>query len=157
MTGCPAALAILVSSSQLNIIFITRVKIVTFELSLFCWACQRFMSDVLNCKTFFVHHSYNRLMFSSSGTSLDSHCQSESVILSKSDKNNVSKIHFVFTSPSHIHSLNFIHGIVQWGRYHQQPSSQLITLKSQVFPVKSANLQSSGLVGLIAKSSSLQN
>ena len=40
-----------------------------------------------------------------------------------------------------------------WGRYHQQRSSQLITLKSRIFPVKNANLQSSGLVGLVAKSS----
>ena len=44
-----------------------------------------------------------------------------------------------------------------WGRYHQQPSSRLITFKSQVFPVKNANLQSSGLVGLIAKSSVFEN
>ena len=40
-----------------------------------------------------------------------------------------------------------------WGRYHQEPSSQLITLKSQIFPVKNSNLQSSGLVGLLRKSS----
>ena len=39
------------------------------------------------------------------------------------------------------------------GRYHQEPSSQLITLKSQIFLVKNSNLQSSGLVGLVAKSS----
>ena len=30
------------------------------------------------------------------------------------------------------------------GRYHQKLSSQLITLSSQIFPVKNANLQSSG-------------
>ena len=40
-----------------------------------------------------------------------------------------------------------------WGRYHQEPSSQLITLKSQIFPVKNANLHSSGLIGLVANSS----
>ena len=40
-----------------------------------------------------------------------------------------------------------------WGRYHQDPSSQLIILKSQIFPVKNSNLQSSGLVGLVTKSS----
>ena len=39
------------------------------------------------------------------------------------------------------------------GRYHQEQSSQLITFKSQIFPVKNANLRSSGLVGLVAKSS----
>ena len=39
------------------------------------------------------------------------------------------------------------------GRYHQEQSSHLITLKSQIFPVKNANLLSSGLVGLVAKSS----
>ena len=44
-----------------------------------------------------------------------------------------------------------------WGRYHQEPSSQLITLKSQIFPVKNSNLQSSGLVGLVAKSSVFKN
>ena len=36
------------------------------------------------------------------------------------------------------------------GGYHQEQSSQLITLNSQIFPIKNANLQSSGLV---AKSS----
>ena len=41
----------------------------------------------------------------------------------------------------------------KWGRYHQEPSSQLITLKRQIFPVKNSNLQSSGSVGLVAKSS----
>mgnify|MGYP001804940236 CR=1 FL=1 len=40
-----------------------------------------------------------------------------------------------------------------WGLYHQEPSSELITLKSLIFPVKNSNLQSSGLVGLVAKSS----
>ena len=40
-----------------------------------------------------------------------------------------------------------------WGRYHQEPSSQLITLNNQIFPVKDSNLQSSSLVGLVAKSS----
>ena len=40
-----------------------------------------------------------------------------------------------------------------WGRYHQKLSSQLITLKSQIFPIKNSNLQSSGLVGSDAKSS----
>ena len=39
------------------------------------------------------------------------------------------------------------------GRYHQESSSQLITLQSQIFPVKKSNLQSSDLVGLVAKSS----
>ena len=36
------------------------------------------------------------------------------------------------------------------GRYHQEQSSQLITHKSQIFPVKNSNLQFSGIV---AKSS----
>ena len=40
-----------------------------------------------------------------------------------------------------------------WGKYHQELSSQLITLKSRIFLVKNSNLQSSGLVGLVAKSS----
>ena len=40
-----------------------------------------------------------------------------------------------------------------WGRYQQDPSSQLITPNSQIFPVKNSNLQSSGLVGLLSKSS----
>ena len=38
-------------------------------------------------------------------------------------------------------------------RDYTQPSSQLITLKSQIFPVKNANLRSSGSVGLVTKSS----
>ena len=42
----------------------------------------------------------------------------------------------------------------QWGKYHQEPSSQLIALKSQIFPVKNANVRSSGLAGLVAKSQS---
>ena len=37
------------------------------------------------------------------------------------------------------------------GGYHQEPSSQLITLKSWIFPFKNSDLQSSGLVGLVAK------
>ena len=45
------------------------------------------------------------------------------------------------------------HIIYVRGRYHQEPSSQFITLMSQIFPVKNSNLQSSGLVGLVAKSS----
>ena len=40
-----------------------------------------------------------------------------------------------------------------WGRHRQEPSSQLITLKSQIFPVKDSNLPSPGLVGLVANSS----
>ena len=40
-----------------------------------------------------------------------------------------------------------------WGMYHQEPYSQLITLKSLIFPVKNSNLQSSGLVFLVANSS----
>ena len=51
---------------------------------------------------------------------------------------------------SAIHRVNLC---IKWGRYHQEQSSQLITLKSQIFPVKNANLRSSGLVGLVAKSS----
>ena len=41
--------------------------------------------------------------------------------------------------------------VVTWGRYHQEQSSQLITLKSQIFPDKNANLRSSGLVSLVSK------
>ena len=41
----------------------------------------------------------------------------------------------------------------RWVGYHQEPSSQLIARKIQIFPVKNSNLQSSGLVGLVAKSS----
>ena len=41
----------------------------------------------------------------------------------------------------------------KWGRYHQEPCSQLVALKSQIFPVKNANLRSSGLANLVAKSS----
>ena len=44
----------------------------------------------------------------------------------------------------------FLHN---WERYHQNPSSQLITLKSRIFPVKNASLRSSGSVFLVAKSS----
>ena len=40
-----------------------------------------------------------------------------------------------------------------WGRYHQERSSQLITLENQMFPVKNLNLQSSSLVGLVANAS----
>ena len=39
--------------------------------------------------------------------------------------------------------------LYQWGRYHQEQSSQLISLKRQIFPVKNSNLQSSGLVSLV--------
>ena len=46
----------------------------------------------------------------------------------------------------------FLGGYIR-GRYHQEPSSQLITLKSQIFPVKNSNLQVSGFVALVAKSS----
>ena len=38
-----------------------------------------------------------------------------------------------------------------WGRYHQERSSQLITLKNQILLVKNLNLQSSSLVGWVAK------
>ena len=44
----------------------------------------------------------------------------------------------------------------EWGGYHQELSSQLITLKSQIFPFKNSNLQSYGLGGLVTKSSVLQ-
>ena len=49
--------------------------------------------------------------------------------------------------------LSWYRGGLYWGRYHQELSSQLITLKSQISPVKNSNLQSSGLVCLVAKSS----
>ena len=41
---------------------------------------------------------------------------------------------------------------LHWGRYHREPSSQLITLKSHIY-LRNWNIQSSGLVGLVAKSS----
>ena len=39
-----------------------------------------------------------------------------------------------------------------WGRYHQERSSQLITFRNQIFPVKNLNLPSSSLIGLVAES-----
>ena len=71
---------------------------------------------------------------------------SETIMPPKTKELRVFRI-FVFSSPQ----TKLIHQ--PWGRYHQEQSSQLITLKSQIFPVKSSNLQSSGLVVLVAKSS----
>ena len=42
-----------------------------------------------------------------------------------------------------------------WGRYNQELSSQLITLKNQIFPVKSLNLQASSSVSKSSVQSSV--
>ena len=41
------------------------------------------------------------------------------------------------------------HHMQKRGRYHQEPSPQLITLKSQIFPFTNSSLQSSDIFGLI--------
>ena len=46
----------------------------------------------------------------------------------------------------YIHKCSFL----SWWRYRQKPSCQLIAIKSQFFPVKNWNLQSSVLVGFVA-------
>ena len=62
------------------------------------------------------------------------------------------KVHTLFKNMLELFWCQMVFIWWSWCRYHQEPSSQSITLKSQVLPVKNVNLCSFGLVAKLLSS-----